>query len=852
MTIFTNQIDLETFYFQMKRDEKFDKLQSIQEKDNERNTPYAIEFRNQIIAEIMDYFMEKFNNRRGLSQAVLLVDYIFPLTEAFIAENKDAMKNPQVRAKNPMFMCACIIAEEICRGAFGEVKEHTITNRIQRKMAEALGITKGDLEEDNKSILTTIYNLLLVIEQNTGITTSHQVDGRDRYVALSPEWKEKLEWLKHEMFFSTASSFAPMIAPPKPHSTLLQRENGYHSKLCASPILKNPVKIPMIPMADLRKPENRKWATGGKQKLEGKNVKLPRVIHPIIRDFNAEKYPLWFKSFNKSTATAMKINKKALDLLNRNYEKGLSFPKYEKELPNLGDIVLKEATKIIADKRKVHQAWETFKSENDPSYTPKEFHVNKRRLHSEITNKYIEQLNKTNLTLDQAADFSQYDELFFPKFADYRGRVYPYTVYGLNPQGDDLSRALLQFAKEERMTESGLKSMFHSLGNCLSYRKTGEKLERYVLDIKEDEARSFFNRHLPSIIQDDWTVFYENSDSVFKLDDKQCINAMVICLELFNHLTNPTYKTGYVSHRDARCSGVSIMGSTLGDRRAMELTGVFDVVNEGRMEDAYEEAAKTAKSICLQDLEKGVVEAEFLMRVEKHIFTRSNFKYPVMIQLGYGGSDNGLRRMSQEMLLDLDEGSSILTPDLIDYFKNLIWRALGTMLPSCVNIIAANKEAAKQIVYNDENQGVISVNVPITDFPMVIQKRVKFEDHIDTAVNGKRINPVIHANGNLPNERKMITTAPPCFIHAIDAILLILVEDKATFDLATIHDSIGTHPNHNEELVKIYAEAMVDVIKSDYWREFYKRLGVDVEVPFESHLTEEDLQQILDSKHILV
>ncbi len=56
--------------------------------------------------------------------------------------------------------------------------------------------------------------------------------------------------------------------------------------------------------------------------------------------------------------------------------------------------------------------------------------------------------------LDQAADLAGEPRIFFPYFLDYRGRAYC-VPYGLQPQGDDAARALLEFADGKPLGDGG-------------------------------------------------------------------------------------------------------------------------------------------------------------------------------------------------------------------------------------------------------------------------------------------------------------------------------------------------------------------------------------------------------------
>ena len=53
-----------------------------------------------------------------------------------------------------------------------------------------------------------------------------------------------------------------------------------------------------------------------------------------------------------------------------------------------------------------------------------------------------------------ANKFKEYEKIFFPHNVDFRGRTYP-LVPTLNPQSDDLGKALLEFAHPEKLGEQG-------------------------------------------------------------------------------------------------------------------------------------------------------------------------------------------------------------------------------------------------------------------------------------------------------------------------------------------------------------------------------------------------------------
>lgn len=53
---------------------------------------------------------------------------------------------------------------------------------------------------------------------------------------------------------------------------------------------------------------------------------------------------------------------------------------------------------------------------------------------------------RASMIMRIANDFMQYEYIYFPMNIDFRGRIYPIPT-GLNPQGDDLAKSLLEYAK---------------------------------------------------------------------------------------------------------------------------------------------------------------------------------------------------------------------------------------------------------------------------------------------------------------------------------------------------------------------------------------------------------------------
>jgi Mitochondrial DNA-directed RNA polymerase len=71
--------------------------------------------------------------------------------------------------------------------------------------------------------------------------------------------------------------------------------------------------------------------------------------------------------------------------------------------------------------------------------------------------------------------------IYFPYSLDFRGRVYPISNY-LNPQGDDLSKALLKFAEGKPLGDDGIVWLAIHGANCMDTTPQGEKVSKMTLD----------------------------------------------------------------------------------------------------------------------------------------------------------------------------------------------------------------------------------------------------------------------------------------------------------------------------------------------------------------------------------
>lgn len=821
-----NQKELELNYYADKRKARLDKLAISDSKGNSNRTKYGKSIMGEIINEVLNHYEECLNKEVNLTKSDFWNLHFLPAIK---------VHGSDIREINHIcYSSAYLVAEELTSAIIASSYNTATINKIIRKHISLLNLTKRD-KEDLGTSTEIFFNLIGTRLENLGYYNIVQENGRKLFIKPTPEMEKDIQELK-EFHVMVSSAKPPMVVPPLPHTSLYDKEGGYYINV--SPILKSPTCMKEEKEMVLKK--------NGEPKIKrGIPIyKKVKTFHPFITDFTPENNPFWFEQNQRLQETAMVVNLSFANEVLRLRDRGLQLEGFEFSIENLDDLI----DSLVDKRRNKREKYRKAYCETNPDAEYKD--VSEGTLHrwkKELEGAYTEQFNKMNALMEQVNEFKDYDELYFPAFCDSRGRRYLYATNGLNPLGDSITKSMLKFAKADRLNSTGLRALYHSLGNTLELRASKVGVDKFCLPIKARLAKKFFKEYKDSFLKGDYSIFVHNDNKEFFIDDAP--TSMAVCVELINHITNPDYKSGFMCHRDARCSGISIMGATLGDLKAMELTSVVDKNVDGRLLDAYQAAAEQALALCAMDSIDGNPFAKLLLCFKDELFNRKCFKFPVMVTLGYAGSDSGLRKHASESILDVEELLDDVNPELITYFKDLIKRSLYELLPSCVNLITTNKEVAHTV---GREHDMIAVKMPITGFPLIVKKNKEKEATIQVGFYSKVINPVIKKITEEPNYDKMVSSFPPCIVHGIDATLLSLVQSYVDFDICTVHDSIASTPNNVDKLVRAYAKAVHTVATMDFWKELYQGLGLETTAPRVDSASTEDYSSILESKHILV
>ncbi len=752
----------------------------------------------EIMIPIISEELLSINKCKQRSRNRLWSDYINVAVGEYQKLDRKAKNAAQEPIEGYSASIACILVDSMS----SEVKLMSAVNKILRSSRKIFNISYSDMEEHAQNYTGFITKIIAITSEKSEIFTIESVNGRDKYITLTPEWKNIVNETK-ERASTNADSYSPMIVKPIPHKDLISGTGGYLS--ADSPLLKFP----------------------------SKNLGT-RTIHDALMSFNSETNPEFFKLLNKTQETPYKINKQLLDIILDYNEKGIFFSGYNTDIENLTELVNKETQSNIDLRNSQRKQYANITGTEYIPLTEGTYSLERKNVYS----KYIEEINKYKNIIEQSKYYSGFNEIYFPIFLDFRGRVYLYSQYGLSYKGDELSKALLFQANTERLTLTGLKSMYETLGNCLGHDKKNLRIKRRI-------ASKWFKQHRDTFESGDFSMFFEDSHvgEVFE----EPINALSIVIELLNHNSDSEYETGYVNHRDARCSGPSLIGTTLRDKEAMTLTSVIDI-NSDALPDAYTLAADTCRSICSKRASKGDSKAAVLMGFANKLFIRKVFKKPVMVVLGYGGTRYGLKQDVKDIFNDDSSSISELPKDYINYFTDLVLEALKESMGVCVNLLETNRAVADEV---GKSKGEIVVINPITGFPMIQQEFKEETKRIDVNTT-QRIQLVFKKYTDKVDYRRLKSAFSPDVVHNLDSTVLLMVQGDIDFDITTIHDSIGSHPNNTHKVIKSYSKSLYKLSQMDYWTKVYESLNTSVSPIYSNTIDKVGLLDILDSKHILV
>lgn len=446
----------------------------------------------------------------------------------------------------------------------------------------------------------------------------------------------------------------------------------------------------------------------------------------------------------------------------------------------------------------------------------------------------------------RAADmFRNEPALYFVYFADSRGRLYPMT-YGVNPQGSDLQKSLLEFGVGKVLDSDDAVRWFHIQG-----------ANKYGFDKATLPERFMFAHER----KEEWLLYSQdpvNNTGWLKADSP--LQFLAWCFEYAAWCEAPdTFQSRVAISMDGSCNGLQNLSAMLRDEVGGRATNLTD--NEV-MEDIYRRVAEAA-TVRLHSASTSLSNVagtncrspkELALNWLQHGISRSVVKRSVMTT-PYGVTHRSATDYVIEDYLKKVSGHPFHPSEYrqaATVLMSVVWPAIGDVVVKGRQAMDWLKKSARLIVKDFKAQideePLIWWTSP-SGFP-ASQCYFEAEVHrINTRLIGTEKIRVLSETDD-PDIDKHASGLAPNFVHSMDAAHLHLVAAAAGSrlidHLAMIHDDYGTHAADAQKLYELIREMFVWMYeKHDPIQAFHLKYPVTSEPPEKGAL---NIREVLDSK----
>lgn len=791
MTNYNTQVTLEEKAAKQGYDAYMTMVAKSKSKQQEATTVYGVKAMQEMTEKMeaaFNYFISHQGTLRRKNQA-----YVNMLKSAVEATytNKGGDVLPKYDVAS---VVAFLLAQTVCDKASGRVYLTSAATTLYKKLTRTFNVEIDD-EEVRTSTIAGLMQVVRYLVDSVDFLGTH-VEPRRRekgvfvggkaYVTINSEKVEEMNAMAERMA-QFQVFYKPMVVKPVPHTSLISPKGGYLN--LRSPLMKKPTKV------------------------DGK-------VHQSIRDFKDEQF---FASLNAHQEVGYKVNKTMLSVIEGLSLMGAKGDSLHYSVAVLKDDMLKGAAQEIADV--------------NMSRTEKfgeEAYLLSDKAEEEIRAKWMrtagQYVSLFNQTLETAKEYSKFDAFYYPVFLDNVGRIYYYGK-SLNPQGNELHRALLQFAEGTVMDDVKVMDSFIALGNAMGHDKRS-------VEFRQEAAKAA----LPTILGDSM------EDLVALLDADALLTGLAVALDIRAYYEAKEAGVEYISyqplHMDSCNSGSQINGLLLRDERNCRLSNILNVEGD-TLEDTYKEVAMMLKTKLEEDTSgffKKFTDAP-------DIFHRSVFKKSSMTRSNYAASYLTCRTdIEYQLKTRFPEFWNTLTKGEKDAFMLESVRAVDASLPASNNYKAFARKLIGAAVKRD---GCLAYHNPRSGFPVVLRENeVDYKEVRYTEMfTGKSKSFTFKTYTKDLDMKGTISRSIPGITHSFDAAILVAVKGKCgNIPMTTIHDSIAVLAGAvTTKLLPAIREVYHDMYTNDDLRVVRDELELDIAIPYTGDLNPDC---ILVSKHL--
>jgi len=660
---------------------------------------------------------------------------------------------------------------------------------------------------------------------NVGKMASVMQIGRwflDKYMECNPGWIEfNLRFSKGTKTVFTKSpgkKIKHVIATPY----ILKKISDEHEKNVAL----SPKMMPMVV-----KPYD--WTNG----FDGG---YRTSLYPLIK-YKTEEYMLdidkkynmqrVYDAVNAVQDTAWTINKRVLDVLNTFVNKEIESPVvqaiYTEEEPEWPCERTDEA--INRYKKEHKEEWKRWKMRRAAHFD----RVKTSGTHDHTLKRQVELANK----------FVDFEEIFFPHSCDFRSRIYP-LVPVLNPQSDDLGKALLHFAHGVPIGEHGDRWLKIHMAN--SYGNDKVSLDERVKWTEDNEVTIMMIAKDPMSMRSAW----ETVDSPWQY--------LAACYEYADYKASGQGKA-FVSTLncglDGSCNGIQHLASIM----KCEVSGrQVNLTPSDKPADVYQEVADV--------VERNIADMkDTYANMWKGKVSRKIVKQPVMT-VAYGSTHQGRQDQIKKVLKKLAEKGTPLFDipksmerkdrlnlewNLVMFITKQISKAIAEVLVGPTKTMDWFKDIVRE--YNKEDKQMTWLT-PI-GFPVISEYTQFKTKRLESLFN----QIVMRISYTEPTRNLRKSKALQAFsanlIHSYDGSHLMFTVNRlaklGVYNFSVVHDSFATHVGHvqdlSEQLRLTFIEMYRGNVAESIWQDLQENLGKALPKPDKQGTL--DITRIMESDY---
>lgn len=393
---------------------------------------------------------------------------------------------------------------------------------------------------------------------------------------------------------------------------------------------------------------------------------------------------------------------------------------------------------------------------------------------------------------------------------DFRARMYANSS-GLNPQGDKMSKNVIQFANSDKFGKDGLDALLYIVAGLYDDKlEDGCKLSKASKEERIKWGEDNFDMLVN--IGNNPTVEIEHVKTAG--EGLEFLNACIELAKIERWIRKgyeiEEYRPSFIARLDATCSGSQAMSILLKD---LELAQSVNVAyTQGRVQDYY------GKHV-------DIFEKRGKFPQYHGIVNRKHFKRAVMTY-GYSVSERSGTEYIYDELKEFEE----IKEDDFDKLKAELWQCVLVGAGATKKVMDWLQSCVKSMT---KQLGEFEMCWPCPDGLICYDIRKKAKSKRVKTTLGNRVYQLrVKTAGKISN-RKNITSVSPNVVHSIDKSVLMWtilnLKKRGCVNFAPIHDSIGVPLRYvfdvvecvNKAHLKLYDMDYLNVLKS-FWEDRFK------------------------------